>query len=88
MIGVCAKIGCGKIGRYRPVLLIRVHTQHEPAEGHMGLVLCREHGQEAERDVSTLIGDDAWDDLCQGIERMGGTRPNRDLLTVHLQEVS
>lgn len=78
----CSKQGCDKEGVFRPVLLLRVHHNHPPAEAMLDLPLCGEHALEAT--VDDLVDDAGWAQITAQFAALGRQKPKRKLTAVRL----
>ena len=72
----CSHEDCDEEAILLPQLLYWVHPQYEPAEGTLGLPLCKEH---AVGDAEDYITDEGWRSLCAGTIFIGRQPPNRSL---------
>lgn len=74
---MCDVLNCSNPGEYNPILLFRVYMGHSPARARIDISVCESCQRTS--DVSDIIDDGAWDQLCAMFESCGCAAPTREL---------
>ena len=86
MNGICDYKGCGTRSAVRPILLFFAPWPSDcPARGVLGREYCAEHGGALQ--VDQFITDESWPRICDGFDRQGKERPERERVTLELEPV-
>lgn len=86
----CARVGCVNTGTVFPILKLRAHKNHEPAQAMLqDLHLCGDHAEEINADnvFKKLITDEAWGKLTIGFRLHGFAAPVKNLTQVYFGKV-
>ena len=81
----CLRKDCDKEGAFRPVLILRVHPHHTPAEAMLDLPLCGEHAMKTT--VDDLVSEGGWDAICSQVTSIGRGKPKRELTVVRMDRI-
>lgn len=81
----CSVHQCTRRGRLRPIIQLRAHEFHEPAEAAMGFRICQVHASEAT--VDDFITPEGWDRITRAVVESGKMMPDRDLCTLRFEPI-
>lgn len=80
-------VACSNPARWRPVLRIRAHKAHAPAEAELGLGVCVSHREQRSK-PEHWVTDAGWAKIVEGLHKMGRGKPDRELTELGWQEIT
>ena len=82
---VCGRVDCDRPAAFTPVLLMWVHKDHDPLEGHLGLKVCAHHAETAT--LADFMDENGFAVVCQNMLARGLQAPKRGLTELRMDRL-